>query len=123
MLSPGGLPRRLLDAACHQVFDLCSSPVLMAELLDVLAREKFEPRFQAARLTPLEVVKDIRRIVFITTPDSVLRVIADDADDDHVLACAVASSADLIVSGDRHLTRWAAATRAFALCGLPKPWQ
>jgi predicted nucleic acid-binding protein len=27
----------------------------------------------------------------------------NDADDDEVLACAVAASADLIVSGDKHL--------------------
>jgi uncharacterized protein len=27
----------------------------------------------------------------------------DDPDDDHVLACAVAGRADLIVSGDKHL--------------------
>ena len=31
------------------------------------------------------------------------RVIEHDADDDHVLACALAGQADLIVSGDRHL--------------------
>ncbi|MCC6659090.1 MAG: putative toxin-antitoxin system toxin component, PIN family [Rhodocyclaceae bacterium] len=31
------------------------------------------------------------------------RVVANDADDDHVLACALAAQADLIVSGDKHL--------------------
>ena len=33
------------------------------------------------------------------------RVIEHDADDDHVLACALAGRADLIVSGDKHLHR------------------
>jgi predicted nucleic acid-binding protein len=32
---------------------------------------------------------------------SVPRVVADDADDDHVIAAAVAASASLIVTGDR----------------------
>ena len=36
-------------------------------------------------------------------PVNVPRVIANDADDDHVLACALAGNADLIVSGDKHL--------------------
>lgn len=39
----------------------------------------------------------------MAAPLSVPRVVADDADDDHVLACAVAARADLIVSGDKHL--------------------
>ncbi len=38
-------------------------------------------------------------------PQSVPAVIADDPDDDHVLACAVSGCADLIVSGDKHLLR------------------
>jgi predicted nucleic acid-binding protein len=31
------------------------------------------------------------------------RVIENDPDDDHVIACAVAAKADIIVSGDKHL--------------------
>lgn len=103
VLSPNGPPRRLLDAARNQVFELCSSPVLLAELLDVVTREKFAKRFQAAGLTPLGIVKEIRRMAYMVAPTNVPRVIVSDADDDQVLACAVAGQADLIVSGDKHL--------------------
>lgn len=103
VLSPNGPPRRLVNAARDQLFELCSSPVLLAELLDVVSREKFAKRFKAAGLTPLSVVKDIRRMAYVVTPVSVPRVIASDADDDHVLACAITSQADLIVSGDMDL--------------------
>jgi uncharacterized protein len=82
---------------------LCSSPVLMAELLDVVSREKFARRFTQAGLTPLGIVGEIRRLATITAPVSVPRVILNDADDDHVLACALAGNADLIISGDKHL--------------------
>lgn len=85
------------------MFDLCSSPVLMAELLDVMSREKFARRLAQARLTPLGIVGEIRRLATMIVPTSVPRVIADDADDDHVLACALAGNVDLIVSGDKHL--------------------
>lgn len=44
IVSPFGPPRRLLDDARAQVVELCSSPMLMAELLDVVAREKFATR-------------------------------------------------------------------------------
>lgn len=77
--------------------------MLIAELLDVVSREKFAKRIVQAGLTPLEIVGEIRRLATMTAPTSVPRIITNDADDDHVLACAVAGNADLIVSGDKHL--------------------
>ncbi|MDP2823383.1 MAG: putative toxin-antitoxin system toxin component, PIN family [Sulfuritalea sp.] len=105
LLSPHGPPRRLLDNARAQVFELCSSPVLVAELLDVVSREKFAQRLAAAGLTPLGIVGEIRRLATMATPTDVPRVVANDADDDHVLACALTAQADLIVSGDKHLLK------------------
>ncbi len=89
----------MLDGARVHAFDLCSSPVLMVELLDVLSREKFAARFAQAGLVPLEIVSAIRRLATMAVPASVPRVIVDDADDDHVLACALAGNAHLIGSG------------------------
>ncbi|MGQ0710408.1 MAG: PIN domain-containing protein [Rhodoferax sp.] len=42
-------------------------------------------------------------MVMLATPQEVARVIAQDADDDHVLACALQARAHLIASGDQHL--------------------
>ena len=96
-------PRRLLDDARAQVFELCSSATLLAELLDVLSREKFAARLAQAGLTPQGIVADLHRLAHIAAPQEVPRVIEQDADDDHVIACAVAGQANLIVSGDKHL--------------------
>ena len=38
----------------------------------------------------------------MVTPALIRRTVVDDADDDHVLACALVAQADLIVSGDAH---------------------
>ena len=47
-----GLPRRLVDGAKAGEFELCTSEVLLAELLDVLSRGKFAARLsQAAQKT------------------------------------------------------------------------
>jgi uncharacterized protein len=103
VISPGGPPRRLLDAARTQLFEPCTSAILLAELLDALSRQKFAARLAQAGLTPRGIVTEIRRLAYMVAPQDVPRVIARDPDDDHVLACAVAANADLIVSGDKHL--------------------
>ena len=103
VISAGGPPRRLLDGARTQAFEMCSSTVLLAELFEVLSREKFAARLAQAGLTPLSIVGELRRMAHMVVPDNVPRVIENDPDDDHVVACAVAEQADFIVSGDKHL--------------------
>ena len=50
LLWGGGFPRQLIDAAKAGQFELCTSEVLLAELLDVLSREKFAQRLAQAGL-------------------------------------------------------------------------
>ncbi|MDQ0610868.1 putative PIN family toxin of toxin-antitoxin system [Variovorax sp. W1I1] len=97
----GGLPRQLLDAARAGDFELCTSEVLLAELLDVLGRSKFADRIVQANLSPQILVDDLRKLAIVVTPTNVPRVVPTDPDDDHVLAAALAGAADLIASGDR----------------------
>ncbi|MDH6170941.1 putative PIN family toxin of toxin-antitoxin system [Variovorax boronicumulans] len=96
----GGLPRQLLDAARAGDFELCTSEVLLAELLDVLGRSKFADRIAQASLSPQILVDDLRKLAIVVTPTNVPRVVPTDPDDDHVLAAALAGAADLIASGD-----------------------
>lgn len=96
-----GLPRRLVDGAKAGEFVLCTSEVLLAELLDVLSRGKFAARLAQAGLTPEGIVDDLRRLAVIVAPTDVARVVPTDPDDDHVIAAAVTGQADLIASGDK----------------------
>lgn len=82
---------------------MCSSTVLLAELFEVLSRNKFSTRLALAGLTPFCIVREIRHMAHMVVPDNVPRVIENDPDDDHVIACAVVAQADFIVSGDKHL--------------------
>ena len=96
-----GLPRQLLNAAQAGAFELCTSEILLAELLDVLGRAKFSERLRMADLSASKTVDDLRRLALVVAPTTVPRVVAADPDDDHVLAAALAASADLIASGDK----------------------
>ena len=96
-----GLPRRLLDGAKAGEFELCTSEVLLAELLDVLSRSKFAARLVQASLTPQGFVDDLRHLSIVVSPIDIPRVVPTDPDDDHVIAAAVAGQADLIASGDK----------------------
>ena len=96
-----GLPRRLIDGAKAGEFELCTSEVLLAELLDVLSRENFVTRLSQAELTPQGIVDDLRRLAVVVSPTDVPRVVPTDPDDDHVIAAAVAGQVDLIASGDK----------------------
>ena len=102
VISAGGLPRQLLDAAKAGGFELCTSEVLLAELLDVLSRSKFAARLAQAGLTPQGIVGELRRMaVVVSTSATPPRVVPTDPDDDHVIAAALAGTADLIASGDK----------------------
>lgn len=103
IISPGA-PRHLIDRAKAQQFDFYTSEILLAELLDVLSRTKFNARLARAGLTPRGIVEELRCLAHLVAVSSrPPRVVATDPDDDHVLACAIAAKAHLIVSGDSDL--------------------
>jgi putative PIN family toxin of toxin-antitoxin system len=82
---------------------LFTSLPLLAELMDILARRKFEKKIAMSGLTIDELVSRYTLLAVTTRPASIPLTIRDDPDDDHVLACALAAQANLIVSGDKHL--------------------
>ncbi|OYU44180.1 MAG: putative toxin-antitoxin system toxin component, PIN family [Burkholderiales bacterium PBB4] len=96
-----GLPRRLVDAAKAGEVELCTSEVLLAELLEVLSRSKFATRLSQAGLTPQDIVDDLRQLAVVVSPADLPRVVPTDPDDDHVIAAAISGQADLIASGDK----------------------
>jgi putative PIN family toxin of toxin-antitoxin system len=82
----------------------CISLVLITELQAVLRRPKFEARLAVVAETPAEAINRYLQyadVIDVLTPPE--RVVANDPDDDHVVACAVAAAVDYIISGDRHL--------------------
>lgn len=99
-----GTPYRLLDAIRSRgAASLFTSPVLLDELADVLTRPSATKRLAIIGRTAREVLADYVEAVEVVEPEHVPRVVPDDADDDQVIAAAIAAGADWIVSGDADL--------------------
>ena len=97
-----GPPRRLIELAIEgQAVELYSSPVLLDELAQTLGYSKFAARIESFASSIAVLVAHYTALVWLVTPISVPRIVANDADDDHVIAAAVAARAELIVTGDR----------------------
>lgn len=96
-----GPPRRLLEAAIAREVELYSSAVLLDELAQTLGYAKFAARIEAFGTSISTLVAQYAALVSLVVPVSVPRIVANDADDDHVIAAAVAARAELIVTGDR----------------------
>lgn len=98
-----GAPRQLIDHARAGTLTLHTSLVLLAELAEVIGRAKFVQRILRANLSPAGLVEDYRRLTVLVEPVPLPVPVSRDADDDHVLACALGANAQLIVTGDLDL--------------------
>ena len=96
-------PRQVLDAAREQRLTLYTSSVLLDELAEVLSRPHLAAIIAANHTTPAFLMQRYAMLAQVVTPASIRPTVPGDADDDHVLACALAAGADWIVSGDAHL--------------------
>ena len=75
--------------------------MLLEELARTLGYSKFTARIDSFGTSIAALVVQYTALVSLVMPASVPRVVANDADDDHVIAAAVAARAELIVTGDR----------------------
>jgi putative PIN family toxin of toxin-antitoxin system len=98
-----GPPRGVLDAARKGRVRLFTSAFLLAELEDVLRREKLAKRLRQASVSPEDLVTGFAALARVVKPVFIEPVVREDPTDDEVIACAVAAQATSIVSGDSHL--------------------
>jgi putative PIN family toxin of toxin-antitoxin system len=98
-----GTPHALIEQVRAGTFTLISSPALLAELGEIIQRPKFRTILVRSHTDPERVLSELRRLADIVDPPPLPAPVSRDPDDDAVLALAVASQADLIVSGDADL--------------------
>lgn len=112
LITPTGLPARLLRAAREGDFDLLISRLLLDELESVLLRDKFR------RYLHLDEVSAGMRLLLdegqlLEDPTSPPPVRCSDPGDDYLISLAHSQAAAL-VSGDRHLLELAGKIPVFS---------
>ncbi|MHB1509112.1 MAG: putative toxin-antitoxin system toxin component, PIN family [Acidimicrobiales bacterium] len=98
-LSPSGTPAKLIEAVRAGQLDLVVSALLVAELDDVLGRERVGARLDAGALGRLRWVLAEAPLV----EDPAAEAVSRDPTDDYLIALARASASDCIFSGDKDL--------------------
>ncbi|MBA2360152.1 MAG: putative toxin-antitoxin system toxin component, PIN family [Actinobacteria bacterium] len=102
VLATGGPPAKIVDRWREGEFDLVVSPKLLEELRDVLLRPRFRPFLDESDVEAYVAALRAEGVLVDDPEDP--PAVTEDSDDDYLIALAVAAPADLIVSGDSHLT-------------------
>ncbi len=98
-----GPPYQLVQQAFEGTIELATSPALLVELEGILPREKFASRVAKQSHSAAGLTLRYAELARLVHPAPIPPVVLRDPDDDHVLACALAAGADLVVSGDSDL--------------------
>ena len=76
---------------------------MIEELRQSLGKPRLSKRLEAIGLTPNEHAANYASLAAVVVPDQLPGPVPRDPDDDRVLACAKAASANAIVTGDDDL--------------------
>jgi putative PIN family toxin of toxin-antitoxin system len=95
----GGKPRAVLERAIEGKDKLFISRPILAELAEVLTRPKFGLDGELVE----RFVREIEDIAEVVTIKERIHNLCRDVDDDAIVECAVAASAEVVVTGDDDL--------------------
>ena len=102
LISPSDPSAALLLELRAGAFELVASPALLAELREVLGREKFRRYVtQAEAVAYVDLIRHEATILDDPVPSA--RPLSADPDDEYLVDLARAAAADVLVSGDAHL--------------------
>lgn len=98
-----GTPGRLIELAGEHEIQLFTSRALLDELNVTLNKGRLMKPVAATGLSAKQMLLGYRSVATLVTARQLDQPVSRDADDDAVLACALAAGADLIVTGDQDL--------------------
>lgn len=103
ILSPQGIPARVLTAWRGEQFHLVLSGPIVDEIDRVLHYPRTARRHRWSDERRQGVIEDLAHLAIVTPGAVHLTVIPKDPPDGRYLECAIEGEADYIVTGDQHL--------------------
>lgn len=103
-LVPTGKPARIISLAREDKLDICLSEEILEEIRRTLLRPKLQRIHKAGAQEIVRFLQAFAEITILVPGTTEVEPVEDDPGDTKILACAVESKADFIVSGDHHLT-------------------
>ena len=103
IIRPNGHPAQIMRLWRIRLIELAISPFILEEFEAVVRRPHIQ---QKNNLTDADIAEylDILRTFTVLVPGTItVNAVPDDPDDDIIIACAIESEADMIISGDQHL--------------------
>jgi len=90
---------------CHELMEHCflNHTLITSEFILGEVKEKLVEKFKYATETAEEAVALFRSQMQVVTPVTLSSPVSRDADDDNILATAVAGNCDCIITGDKDL--------------------
>ncbi|MEG4032780.1 putative toxin-antitoxin system toxin component, PIN family [Microcoleus sp. S36b_A4] len=99
----GGIPARLFRLARTRQLIICTSEPILAELETTLNKQKLQAKLQSLGFTVNGLMRGTREIVAVYPISTIDVPELRDANDNMILATAIAADADAIVTGDLDL--------------------
>lgn len=105
LLSPSGTPAEIVKRWEKDEFELATSAAFLDELRRALTYPQVLNHLNFSEDQVAHVIKRLQSVATVVDPQPTVDVVKEDPADNQVLACAVKSRADYIVSGDAHLLK------------------
>jgi putative PIN family toxin of toxin-antitoxin system len=96
-----GAPSALIEWWLRRRYSLVPSEHILATLTEVWQRPYWRAQYEPEQIR--QTIDLLRARALIVPPDRTIRGIAEDDEDDLVLATAVAGNVDVLVTGDKRL--------------------
>ncbi|HUK85840.1 MAG TPA: putative toxin-antitoxin system toxin component, PIN family [Candidatus Acidoferrum sp.] len=101
----GGKPAEIIKAAEQNRLIIFASEEIVVEISQVLTYPKIRSVYQGTELSRETLIQTVMRIAKFVRVTKKLNVVQEHSADNKFVECALASGADYIVSGDKHLLK------------------